>query len=324
MIKLKDDYLVSVCVPIYNVENYIQRCAESLFKQTYSNIEFVFVDDCSPDNSISILQKTAMRFPHRMSQMRIIKHDKNMGLGHARNTAVAESMGLFLLHVDSDDYVDINVVEELVKEQEKDNSDIVSFPRCILFNGFHRIVSPAKEKNPSIYLNDILSGKKSANVWGALIRTSLYKSNNIKVEYGVNQSEDLQVFPRLLYYSQKISYIDNSYYYYDRTRELSYCNNFSEKSLEQVFNTYKVLDDFFISKNEQNLVACIKNRKIIVLCRNKMEFARDANKKMYNFVCNKIEEYKNEYNSKLSFKYRMIVELKNYTLFRLFIYIIKR
>jgi glycosyltransferase involved in cell wall biosynthesis len=91
-------YKVSILVPVYGVENYIERCARSLFEQTYENIEFVFVDDCSPDNSIQELEKIIKNYPNRKGQIKIIHHEKNIGLSGARHTAINNATGDFVIH----------------------------------------------------------------------------------------------------------------------------------------------------------------------------------------------------------------------------------
>ena len=72
---------VSILVPVYGVEQYIEKCARSLFEQTYSDIEYVFVNDCTKDDSIGVLKRVLEKYPQRMQQVRIINHEKNMGLG---------------------------------------------------------------------------------------------------------------------------------------------------------------------------------------------------------------------------------------------------
>lgn len=119
-------YNVSVLVPIYGVEKYIERCAVSLFEQTYEDIEYIFVNDCTKENSIAILKEVIERYPIRKPQVRIIEHEQNKGLGKARNTAVAAALGDFLVHIDSDDYVDVNMVTMLVEKQKEGNYDIVT------------------------------------------------------------------------------------------------------------------------------------------------------------------------------------------------------
>ena len=89
---------VSVCIPVYGVEKYIERCARSLFEQTLDSMEYVFVDDCSPDNSIEIMQKVLEEYPHRQEQVKIIRHEVNQGVGAARNHAVAACTGNYIIH----------------------------------------------------------------------------------------------------------------------------------------------------------------------------------------------------------------------------------
>ena len=113
--------LVSVLVPVYNVEPYIERCARSLFEQTYDNLEYIFCDDCSTDASIHILESVMKDYPQRLEQIRIIHHERNRGSAAARNTLIDNSNGVFLFWVDSDDWVETNAVDLLVsKQQEKD------------------------------------------------------------------------------------------------------------------------------------------------------------------------------------------------------------
>lgn len=115
--------LVSVVVPVYGVEKYIKRCAESLFSQTIAaSCEFIFVDDCSPDNSIGILKSVVQKYP--ALDVKIIVHEKNKGLASARNTGFAQVTGKYFINVDSDDWVEPNYIEVLVSEAERTCADI--------------------------------------------------------------------------------------------------------------------------------------------------------------------------------------------------------
>ena len=119
-------YKVSILVPIYNVERYIERCARSLFEQTYTNLEYVFVDDCSPDRSLALLQDVIKDYPQRKDAVRIVSHEKNRGLAATRNTALECATGVFISHVDSDDWIAPRMIECLVSKQQETDADIVS------------------------------------------------------------------------------------------------------------------------------------------------------------------------------------------------------
>ena len=118
---------VSILVPVYGVEKYIEQCAVSLMEQTYENIEYIFVNDCTKDNSINILREVINRYPQRKSQVQIINHEKNRGLAAARNTALDASSGEYLWHVDSDDWIALDAVEKLVNIAIAKKSDIIIF-----------------------------------------------------------------------------------------------------------------------------------------------------------------------------------------------------
>lgn len=118
---------VSILVPVYGVEKYIERCARSLFEQTYDNIEYIFVDDCTKDRSIEILQKVLEDYPNRKNQVKILHHDKNRGLSAARNTALDASTGDYLMHVDSDDYLRKDAVLLLAEKITTASSQVIIF-----------------------------------------------------------------------------------------------------------------------------------------------------------------------------------------------------
>jgi glycosyltransferase involved in cell wall biosynthesis len=115
---------VSILIPVYGVEKYIEKCAHSVFSQTFERIEYVFVDDCTKDGSVDKLQQVLELYPARKSSTRIIKHEKNRGVAAARQTAIDAATGDYLLFVDSDDYIEKNMVELLYKKAFEKNADI--------------------------------------------------------------------------------------------------------------------------------------------------------------------------------------------------------
>ena len=116
---------ISVLVPVYGVERYIEECAVSLFEQTYENLEYIFVDDYTPDDSVNILLNVIEHYEKRKEQVRIIRHDYNRGLGAARATALEAASGDFVIAVDSDDKLAIDAIEKLCRLQQTVDADIV-------------------------------------------------------------------------------------------------------------------------------------------------------------------------------------------------------
>lgn len=236
---------VSILVPVYGVEKYIRRCAESLMKQTYEDIEYVFVDDCSPDHSISVLKEVVSRYPQREKQVRIIRHTKNGGLSEARSTALQAATGDFVLHVDADDWVDRRIVELLVKKQEDTGADIV-FSSFISHYADHdekvdkHFEGSARELSAAIVRLDFLW-----NVWGSLQRLSLYRDHGIRPEAGANMGEDYQVMPQITYYAQKIAFVPEYLSYYNQANEGSFGrSSFREKVYLQSRRSNQIVYDF--------------------------------------------------------------------------------
>ena len=199
--------LVSILVPIYGVEQYIEHCAVCLFEQTYSNIEYIFIDDCTQDNSIGILLNIILHYPSREQNIKIIHHEKNKGLAGARNTAVAAASGDFVLHVDSDDYIEKNCVELLVAKQMETSADIVS-SGIMCHKGVKEFQWMTPNDSSHDYSLKLIKRIVPVNIWGRLIRRRLYTDNNLYLNEGINMGEDYQIIPRLVYYANIIDVVD--------------------------------------------------------------------------------------------------------------------
>ena len=111
---------ISVIVPVYNVEDYLDRCINSIVKQTYKNLEIILVDDGSTDSSYKICNEWAKK-DERIK----VLHNKNEGVSKARNVGIDASTGDFIAFVDSDDYIEETMFEKLLDKQKTNNSDIV-------------------------------------------------------------------------------------------------------------------------------------------------------------------------------------------------------
>lgn len=257
---MNNDLKVSILVPVYGVERFIARCAESLFRQTYENIEYVFVNDCTKDGSISVLRETMRRFPERASQVRIINHETNRGLAAARNTAVAAATGDFVMHVDSDDYVDLRIVEKAVGKQLEKDADVVVIDFKRSYPGFSKIFRYSVFDNAKDYCLSVLARNNSNSIWAKLIRRSLYTSYGISCKEGCNQGEDFQVVPRLLYNAKVVVNLQEPLYFYDCSNVGSYTNNFSKSKHDQNWVSMNIVRDYFIDKGDEYVAGVCKGR----------------------------------------------------------------
>ena len=251
-------YKVSILVPVYGVEQYIERCARSLFEQDYENLEYIFIDDCTPDHSIALLEKTLCDYPNRKDQVRIIKHEKNRGLGAARNTAVKNASGLFVMHCDSDDRMDIKAVSLLVERQITTDADIVTGKAC--WSNGKGIVEKPEYKSKEELMLKIIKNTCSITIWRRLIRKSLYDDFHIEVQEGVDCTEDYQVMPKLMYFAKNVAWVDQIVYYYNTNNSTSYVHKLKvdQSVREQHLTSFDIVRDFFEDKEKKYYDAASK------------------------------------------------------------------
>ena len=239
--------LVTIIIPIYKVERYVAKCAESLLSQTYPEIEYVFVNDCTPDGSIDILQGVIARYPHRKPYITIVNNEMNRGLAYCRNIGMKHAHGDYVMHVDSDDYIAENAVETLMFSVKQNNADIVITdfllvkPRGIKVDNH---VYPIKKND---YLESLLKRNLPVCVCGKLFKRNLYLDNNISVPEGIDLGEDMVTLPRLVYYAEKIA-VAPPFYYYNQLNVNSYTKCIGEKAITSVIRTEQTLRTFFLDK----------------------------------------------------------------------------
>ena len=306
---------VSICVPIYGVERYIQKCAISLFEQTYDYIEYIFIDDCSLDGSIKVLRRIINDYPQRSNAIKII--EQNKGLAGARNTALKYATGEFILWVDPDDYIDIHLIEYLVKKQQETNSDIVSCDAFVKYPHFNQIWHQPKVQSPKELTILILSRNAPITIWGRLIRISLYKSNHITVQEGINMGEDYQVIPKLTFYSKKVSSVDIPLYYYNQCNNQAYTRSLSLRKMEETWTSFEIVKKFFYNKGEEYLHA-IQECELKIIYENIIACTIAYKKEYLKQILPKL--YANKKNWKiLPFPKRLVFLLNNTFLLRPYI-----
>ncbi|WP_278683089.1 glycosyltransferase family 2 protein [Paraclostridium bifermentans] len=207
-------YKISVIIPVYKVELFIERCAKSLFEQTLDSIEYIFVDDCSPDNSIPILKNILTQYPQRIKDTKIISHNTNRGLAAARKTGLSLATGEYIIHCDSDDWVEVNAYEILYKAAIDNNSDIII---CDIFHATgkgKKCICTLPPVNNIELINAFLNGNVHASLCNKLVKREIYVANNIEPIENINYLEDMSIMYKLVYYSNKITYINKPLYNY--------------------------------------------------------------------------------------------------------------
>lgn len=262
---------VSVLIPVYKVEAYIERCARSLFEQTLDDMEFIFVDDASPDNAIPILQEIISYYPNRKTQVHIVHHDTNLGLTAARNSALRIATGDFIAWCDSDDYVAPNMYKSLYEKSIKEKADVVYcdfFMAYSSHNEYYKTLSEDEDK--TIFLGRYLSQGWSV-LWNMIISRELLFVHNLHFPQGITYCEDFYLTVRVLFYANKIVKINDALYYYNRVNSTSIMHKLSEKNALDEGYIYLNTIEFFakngVLTNYQREMSwrVLKNKQDLVL-----------------------------------------------------------
>lgn len=225
---------VSVIIPVYKVEKFIQRCTESLFGQTLADVEFIFVDDASPDRSMVIVHKTVEKYPNVKDHVTILTHEHNRGLAAARNTGMAAARGEYIYHCDSDDWVEPDALEKLYKAAKEKDADIGYCDFYISFEKNERYMhNPAYSTADELLRKGFLRGKSKFNVWNKLVRASIYRDNGILFPEGHNMGEDMTMI-MVAACSEKVAYVPEALYHYVKLNTGAYSNTTSPRHLEDI------------------------------------------------------------------------------------------
>ena len=292
-------YLVSILVPIYGVEKYIERCARSVFDQTYPNLEFLFCNDSTPDNSMEILGRVIDDYPHLHERIHILHHDHNQGIGATRNTLLDHCTGEFLTHVHSDDWIEPNMLERLVKRQQETDADILTggvFNHKA--NGEVITIKPYEhEYSREEALLAILERRTNMTIWRRLIRTKLFLENSIRCIEGINMSEDASVTPKLFYYAKSVTKLPlPAIYHYYHINPNSYMTRYQHDWSLQMdsLTVFRMLAEFFDDKKEPFREAMRKS--LVKHCYvNLIKNCRNLNHNGYNYILSLLNDTDSKY-----------------------------
>ncbi len=243
-----DKINVSIIVPVYNVEQYIERCLKSLVEQTCScNYEIVIVNDGTKDNSMEIVR----RFADEYKFIKIIEQE-NGGLSSARNTGIANAIGEYIAFVDSDDFVSPDYIKLLYESAVKNDSDVVYSNYCnIMDESGRKIGNFPKHKKGVFDAEKILKQTLQditvrSYVWNKLYRRRVFTDNDLEFPIGIN-FEDFVVMPQVFYHSERVSFIPQSLYNYVH-REGSITGSLCKKDIKNYLIAFSMLRGFMEEK----------------------------------------------------------------------------
>lgn len=251
------DHLVSVIVPVYNTDRYLKKCIESVLNQSYKEIEVLLVDDKSTDDSLKIIRNYATSD----TRIRLIENEVNLGNGKSRNKAIEMATGRWVMFVDSDDYLEPNAVEELVRLASESESDVIlSGYNLISFqDGETDKVKKKRTMLPALTLTDhdnvmlrflLQRDGLFGQPWIYFVaRKLLTEHADIRFDESGRHFEDVIYSARLLYYQQRIAVLKRPVYNYVY-RIGSITKSWSRKTIESKFHAITSVRDFLKEKGD--------------------------------------------------------------------------
>lgn len=206
---------ISLTIPVYKAEAYIERCARSLFEQTHADMEYIFINDNTPDKSLEVLQKVLSDYPHRKAQVKVVSLPKSLGPGEARRLGLSMASGDYVGFCDSDDWIDLDYVGKMSAKAAAENADIVYGPIVREFPDGKRVelnVSDYKTAEelilkscPSVLFNSMCN---------KLIRRTLAAASGIEVLEGVSIGEDLYFITQVAMKASRVASVKDAIYHY--------------------------------------------------------------------------------------------------------------
>ena len=229
---------VSVIIPVYKVEPYIERCVRSLMEQSFTDMEFIFVDDGSPDGSMDVVRRVCSEYKRNV---RILVHPENRGLPAARNTGLAACSGEWILNVDSDDWLEPTTVEHLYDAAIKADADMAYCDYYLDFGSSRRrLGNPSFQDGETMVREGYFGGTAKYNVWNKLVKASLFKG--VSFPEGHAMGEDMTMIP-VTARAGRVVYVQEALYHWFKLNPGAYSNAFSEKNLEDIlFNVNRTLE----------------------------------------------------------------------------------
>lgn len=252
---------ISVIIPVYNTQEYLPKCIESVLSQPFENFEILLINDGSTDNSGAICDSYAMSD----SRIRVL-HKENGGVSSARNLGIEKAEGEYTIHLDSDDYISTNMLEEMYNKATLDNCDILIADYYSDINGNIKLYEQRlRNTNSNTIIKQLLEGELHGSVCNKLIKSSLYKDGNVTFNQDIDYCEDLLFNIECFLLNPKVSKIDKAFLYYVQ-RDGSAIRTYNSKIFSGLFRLIDKLQQLLDSSYEESLnhFKLVAKRKMII------------------------------------------------------------
>lgn len=243
---------ISVIIPVYNVERFVERCVTSIMNQTYTeNVECIIVNDCTPDRSMEIVERLVAQYDG-LIQFKLLYHECNRGIAAVRNTGMSAAIGDYTIQIDSDDYCEPDMLEKMYAKAVEEDADVVVADYFL--DGVGENAKYVKQKIDIEKISNIkkmLNGELAGYLGNKLIKKELLQKYEIRTVEGVDNGEDWFIAIPLFYFARKIVHLHKAFWHY-WNRPGSYTTTFSRKKISDIIHRDVFILNFLLKVGAYN------------------------------------------------------------------------
>ena len=308
---------LTIIIPTYNSEKYIEKCIISILKQTYTNLEIIIIDDNSSDNTYEICQK----IQKNDLRIKLLRNSKNVGVSITRNLGIDIATGEYITFVDSDDYIEENLYEKLIEKIENENIDIAMCNFYMELNSKDTRINGENKKMvldkgkilDYMFLPDYYCGF----VWNKIYKTDIIKSNNLRFDNNIFICEDMLFNCQYIGKIEKGFYTTAKLYHYIQRTNSSYNRKYNER-WKTVTQAYEKMKQYISEQNMKNFQ--YSYLYALLNLKEKIYMEEFKEKELLQDINNRIKDNRSgiQSNKNLSLKLKIKIYIKLYML-RLFL-----
>lgn len=330
---------ISIIVPIYNSENTLKKCLDSIIMQSYTNTEIILVNDGSDDQSLNIIKKY-----EKKDKRILVLNQENQGVSVARNRGIESATGDYITFIDSDDFIDLDLIKNTVDIIKRNNCDVVRNNYKLVYKDYNKKLTNneiiketiiCKKEEKASLIKKLLLGKIQSYVWLLTINRKILMEKNIRFDENIFYMEDIVFFMKIIFSVKDIYFVKKENYYYFQDHKDSLTKN-KNKYRNNIYNILKVsekLENMFLEEmKDRNEYIGTMNAVYLnaIIGYLKTTVRQDENYSEILDVIKKIREndiikkmIKNKKTGDISVRYRIYILLFQYRMYDFLIMVFK-
>lgn len=255
--------VVSIVLPMYRVAKDLPECLASLERQTYPHIELIFVDDCSPDNSVEIVERFRPRLEARGMRVLIVRHEVNRGVAAARSTALDHASGEWIFHYDADDRMEDDAIEALLLTGQALGVEVVGCDWTLCHGTKQRSMSQPQVTTGRAAFEAMCRGIMKWNLWLFLVRRSLIeRSPTLRFLPGQNMGEDMMFMGKVFLRAERVAMLARPLYHYTKNDDGQLTGRYTEAHWQQVHANVTELEAYVAPLGAEELHRMLQQLKL--------------------------------------------------------------